>query len=58
MSSGNGNQKLTAAAKPLFVVRAEGSMRRVARKVRAEYRRLGLKPAVWKRTPLPLKTKA
>lgn len=35
-------------AKPLFIVRAERSMRRVARKVRAESRRLGRKPVVFK----------
>jgi len=54
----NGNQKHKTAAKPLFVLRAERAMRRAARHVRAEYRRLGLKPAVFKRTPLPLKSKA
>ena len=30
-----------------FVLRAERSFRRVARKVRAEYKKHGLKPLVW-----------
>jgi len=32
---------------PAFVVRAERAFQRVARKVRAENRKLGLRPVVW-----------
>jgi hypothetical protein len=32
---------------PAFVARAERAFRRVARKVRAENRKLGLRPVVW-----------
>jgi hypothetical protein len=32
---------------PAFVARAERAFRRVARKVRAENRKLGLHPVVW-----------
>ena len=32
---------------PAFVARAERAFRRVARKVRAENRKLGLQPVVW-----------
>jgi hypothetical protein len=32
---------------PLFVARAERAFRRVAGKVRAENRKLGLQPVVW-----------
>jgi hypothetical protein len=35
-------------AKPLFVIRGERSWRRIARKIRAESRRRGLKPVVFK----------
>jgi len=35
------------ARKPLFIIRAERSFRRVARKVREEHKRMGLEPLVW-----------
>lgn len=42
------NRKTNGAKKlPVFVARAERAFRRVARKVRAENRRLGLRPVVW-----------
>ena len=34
--------------KPLIVIRGERSWRRVARKIRADSKRLGLKPVVFK----------
>jgi len=34
--------------KPLAVIRGERSWRRIARKIRAESKRFGLKPAVFK----------
>ena len=40
----NGKRRAT----PLFVARAERAMRRVARKVRVENRRLGLPLILWK----------
>ena len=42
--------KATNGAKkqPVFVARAERAFARVARKVRAENRKLGLSPVVWK----------
>jgi hypothetical protein len=42
------NRKTNGTKKPpLFVGRAERAFRRVARKVRAEHRKLGLQPVVW-----------
>ena len=42
------NRKRNGTKKPpLFVGRAERAFRRVARKVRAEHRKLGLSPVVW-----------
>lgn len=42
------NRKTDRAKKaPAFVARAERAFRRVARKVRAENRKLGLRPVVW-----------
>ena len=43
------NNRQTNAGKrlPAFVARAERAFRRVARKVRAENRKLGLRPLVW-----------
>lgn len=42
------NRKMNGAEKPpLFVARAERAFRRVARKVLAEHRKLGLQPVVW-----------
>ena len=42
--AGNGKRAVT----PAFVVRGERALRRAARKVRAENRRLGLPLIVWK----------
>ncbi|HZO86050.1 MAG TPA: hypothetical protein VFC26_12600 [Verrucomicrobiae bacterium] len=36
------------AKKPLIVIRGERSWRRIARKIRADSKRLGLKPVVFK----------
>ena len=42
------NRKTNGKRKPpLLVGRAERAFRRVARKVRAEHRQLGLQPIVW-----------
>jgi hypothetical protein len=56
MSRSNGKKQAEPPAKPLFVIRGERSLRRVARQVRAEHRRLGLKPSVFERIPLPPKS--
>lgn len=41
---------------PGFVTRAERAFRRVARKVRAENRKLGLRPLVWPNGNVPAKS--
>jgi hypothetical protein len=38
----------TRRAQPLFVTRAECAMQRVARKLRAEHRRLNMPLLIWK----------
>jgi hypothetical protein len=53
------NQKANAVKQPAFVSRAERAFSRVARKLRAENRKLGLRPIVWangKRAELYAKT--
>lgn len=42
----NGKSK-AASLKPISVIRGERSWRRIARKIRAASRRLGLKPVVF-----------
>jgi len=41
-------QKNGTPAKPLIVIRGERSWRRIARKIRADSKRMGLKPLVFK----------
>lgn len=41
-------QKNGTVKKPLIVIRGEHSWRRIARKIRADSKRLGLKPVVFK----------
>ena len=41
-------QKNATVKKPLIVIRGERSWRRIARKIRADSKRLGLKPVVFK----------
>jgi hypothetical protein len=54
----NSKSSKRVGAKALFIVRAKRALRRAARKVRAEHRRLGLRPLVWKQTPLAGRAKA
>jgi hypothetical protein len=42
------NGKADTVKKPLIVIRGERSWRRIARKIRADSKRLGLKPVVFK----------
>jgi hypothetical protein len=47
LAKNNSNSK-PKTAKPPLVVRAERSFRRIARQIKAESRRLGVKPVVFK----------
>jgi hypothetical protein len=42
------NRSKSNGAKPQFVLRAERAFRRAARQVRAEHRKVGLRPLVWR----------